>query len=207
MAPASLSYDSNDAYLTSPTYAVVLALAPNASFNAQNVANALNTSILSGATIPAGFQNLANLSGNVLNTAVNQLGGQPGGSFVPTGFLAGDMFLNMVLDPFVDGRDGGFGAAGDGTIASNESATPSMAAPALAYADNDPITARANKAFQAVWPVRKGPPASSRITQSGAAAMAGSARSLAMQRRALRQPRARSMASSPVSTITSPPTR
>ena len=135
---SSLSYSGNgvDYSLVVPTYAVLLALPSGSTYNAQNAAGAINSFILAGSTLPSGFQNLANLSGPVLNAAVNQLAGQAGGSFVPSGFMAGDMFLNMVLNPFVEGRDGaqqGFG-------------------PALAYAPEDALAQRANAAFSALMP-------------------------------------------------------
>jgi uncharacterized protein with beta-barrel porin domain len=68
--------------------------------------------ILGDGTLSNGFQNLAGLSGNGLNTALNQLAGQVQGSFAPTGFMAGNMFLKLLLDPYIDGR-GGFGSAGE----------------------------------------------------------------------------------------------
>ncbi|MHB8885604.1 MAG: autotransporter domain-containing protein, partial [Methylovirgula sp.] len=142
---AGLSYDSIDAFLglALPTYAITLALPSYAPFNATNAAGAINHFILAGGTLPSGFQTLATLSGNALSAAVNQLAGQAGGSFVQGGFMAGDMFLNMVLNPFVEGRDGadGFGAA-----------TASAPAPALAYAPEDALTQRANAAFSAFMP-------------------------------------------------------
>jgi uncharacterized protein with beta-barrel porin domain len=141
---ASLSYDSNDVYLSMPSYVITLVAPANAPANAQNVTNAINQFILAGGTVPAGLQNLANLSGNALDNALNQLAGQPGGAFVSNGFNANTMFMNMVMNPFIDGR-GGFGFG------------PSFASidngPALAYAD-DPIAASANRAFQALAPPR-----------------------------------------------------
>jgi autotransporter-associated beta strand protein len=105
---ASLSYDAHDVFLS---VFLTLALPANAPLNAQNAVNALNSFILGGGTVPAGFQNLSNLSGNALNNAVNQLGGQVQGSFAPTSFMAGNMFLNLMLNPYVGGR-GGFGGSG-----------------------------------------------------------------------------------------------
>jgi uncharacterized protein with beta-barrel porin domain len=132
---AALSY-TTDAFLTVPNYAVTLALPSNAPLNAQNAANAFNSFILAGGTVPAGFQNLAGLSGNALNTAVNQLAGQGQGSFAPTGFQAGSMFLNLMLNPYVEGR-GAFGTGG-----------PAVG-PALAYAP-DQSSAPAAEAFSAL---------------------------------------------------------
>ena len=132
---ASLSYAGGDVTLSIPAYAVTLQLPTSASANAQNAAGAVNTAILGGAAIPSGFQNLTSASGGALNTAANQLAGQPGGAFAPIGFLAGDMVLNMALNPFIDGRDGGFGPG-----------APSAAPFAAAYAE-DPLAARAEAAI------------------------------------------------------------
>jgi uncharacterized protein with beta-barrel porin domain len=106
---ASLSYDANDVFLSLPSYTVTLVTPPGGSLNAQNAVNALNTFILAGGSLPAGFQNLGGLTGNAFNTAATQLGGQTQGSFVPVGLRAGDMFLKILLDPYVEGR-GGSGA-------------------------------------------------------------------------------------------------
>jgi uncharacterized protein with beta-barrel porin domain len=134
--PATLSYDANDVFLSLPTFTVTLALPSNAPLNAQNVTNAINTFINAGGAVPSGFQNLGNLTGNALNTAANQLAGQGQGSFAPTGFQAGSMFLNLMLNPYVEGR-GAFGIGG-----------PAVG-PALAYAP-DQSSAPAANAFSAL---------------------------------------------------------
>jgi uncharacterized protein with beta-barrel porin domain len=104
---ASLSYDSNDVFLSLPTYSVALVLPSNAPLNAQNVANAINNFFIpAGGILPSGFQNLAGLTGNALNNAANQLAGQTQGSFAPVGFNAGNMFLNLMLNPYIEGRFG-----------------------------------------------------------------------------------------------------
>ena len=135
---ASLSYDANDVYLSLPNYAVELALPSNAPVNAQNVAGAINTFIVGGGTVPSGLQNLASLSGQALNNAANQLAGQTQGSFAPVGFEAGSQFLNLMLDPNVEGRSG-FG------VAAGAAQAP------LGYADQ-PATGPAAKAISALAP-------------------------------------------------------
>ncbi|MEJ0049989.1 MAG: autotransporter domain-containing protein [Methylovirgula sp.] len=100
-----LAETSNSVLLTLPDFAVTLALPSNAPTNAQHVAGAINQFIVGGGTLPVGLQGLANLTGVALNNAANSLAGQTQGSFVPVGFDAGTMFLNLLLNPFVDGRE------------------------------------------------------------------------------------------------------
>jgi uncharacterized protein with beta-barrel porin domain len=104
IADPTLSYDANDVYLLIDGYLNTLTLPANAPLNAQNAANAINAFIVAGGAPPAGFQPLAGLSGAALNAAVNQLAGQSQGSFAPVGFEAGDLFLNLMLNPHVEGR-------------------------------------------------------------------------------------------------------
>ena len=143
---ASLSYDGHDVYLSNlysvvggspppnggppPPIVVTLALPSNAPLNAQNAAGVLNNFILAGGTVPGGFQNLTNLSGNALNTAANQLGGQGQGAFAPLGFAAGNQFLGLMLNPYVEGRGAGFGPAGAAPLAyvSEEASAPAARA-------------------------------------------------------------------------------
>jgi uncharacterized protein with beta-barrel porin domain len=87
--------------------------------------------------VPTGFQNLASLSANALGAAANQLAGQSRGSFAPTGFEAGTQFLNLVLNPYVEGR-GAFGTGG-----------PAAGPAPLAYAE-DPAMPPAASAFSAL---------------------------------------------------------
>jgi autotransporter-associated beta strand protein len=140
---ASLSYDSHHVYLSAATddalipppggnVVVTLAAPSNASANSQTVTAAINQFILSGANLPGGFQNLANLSSTALNNATLQLAGQTQGSAAPVGFTAGSQFLNLILNPHIEGRGAQVGAA---------------PAP-LAYAD-EPSAAPATTAFKA----------------------------------------------------------
>jgi uncharacterized protein with beta-barrel porin domain len=126
----TLSFDAHDVFLSDKGSAFVLA--PGATLGAQNAVNAINAFALGGGTLPAGFLNLANLSGNALNAAANQLAGQVQGSFAPVGFQAGTQFLNLMLNPYVDGR-GGF----------------STSNPPLAYAEQSSSSPAAN-AFSAL---------------------------------------------------------
>ncbi|WP_294538151.1 autotransporter domain-containing protein [uncultured Rhodoblastus sp.] len=130
----TLTYDANDVYLTVAPYISTLDLPANSPWNARNAAGAINNFINTGAPLPDAFQNLAGLSGNALSSAVNQLAGQQQGAFAPGGFKAGDLFLNLLLNPYVEGR-GNFGAA--------------ATAPVLSYAA-DPVASGVAKAFSAL---------------------------------------------------------
>src|SRR5262249_47812066 len=62
-----------------------------------------------GGTLPAGFQNLAALSGDALVNALNQLSGQPVSGITQNNIQAGSLFLTLMLNPFNTGRSGGAG--------------------------------------------------------------------------------------------------
>lgn len=149
LGSASLSYDAYNVYITLPSYAVEVQLPTNAPDNAQNIAGAINSSILSGNSVSSGVQNLASLSGDALNAAVIQLGGQPGGVSVTNGFNAGGNIVNTSLDPTVDGRDT---SSDSSSQPCNTASADAGSSTALAYAPADSVTARANAAFQALWP-------------------------------------------------------
>jgi autotransporter-associated beta strand protein len=138
---ASLSYDDHHVYLTTGgggapgvgSVVATLAVPSNASANSQNVTVAINQFIQSGATLPDGFQNLADLSGPALNNATQQLAGQVQGSAAPVAFTAGGQFLNLMLNPTIAGRGAQAGAV------------------PLAYAD-EPTGASTTTAFKAFAP-------------------------------------------------------
>src|SRR5262249_6709335 len=70
--------------------------------------------ILANPTLPTQFQNLANLSGPGLLNALSQLSGEAGAGFLQGAFQSNDLFLNLMVNPFLDGRFGSggrFGAA------------------------------------------------------------------------------------------------
>ncbi len=107
----TLSYDANDVYLT-----LSQALLPtgNLPSNAQSVANALNAFSNSGGILPAGFQNLFNLSPAQLAQALTQLEGQNNaGGGQQASFQLMNEFLLLMLSPF-DSDRAGFGGAGFG---------------------------------------------------------------------------------------------
>jgi outer membrane autotransporter protein len=87
--------------------------------------------------LPSAFQNLGNLSAAGLSTAANQLAGQTQGSFAPVGFTAGAQFLNLMLNPYIEGRGAPVGAG---------SVIPGSA---QAYAD-EPAATPAAQSFNAL---------------------------------------------------------
>ena len=87
---------------------------PNLSINQQNVLGALNAFINSGSNLPAGFQNLYNLSPSLLAQALTQLEGQNNaGGAQQAGYQLMNEFLLLMLNPF-DSDRAGFGGAGFG---------------------------------------------------------------------------------------------
>jgi outer membrane autotransporter protein len=106
---SSLSYDATHVFLT---LAGAELLGPpggaGLNVNQQNVLNGINNAILSGGTIPAGFLTLAGLSGGALQSALDQLSGEPRASFTTAGLQAGNSFLNLLLSPIVQSPGNGF---------------------------------------------------------------------------------------------------
>jgi uncharacterized protein with beta-barrel porin domain len=120
---ASLSYTATDAILNltaalgqpgapgevnAPGGANALACA--FSVNQCNVANSLNAFFNNGGTLPPAFVTIFGLTGANLATALSQLFGEAATGAQKVGFQLTDQFLNLMLDPFVDGRSGVGGA-------------------------------------------------------------------------------------------------
>jgi uncharacterized protein with beta-barrel porin domain len=105
-----LTYDTNNVFLVLDPGAIVLPQGAGA--NQSSVAGAINTAVERGATPPAGFDALLNMSGTQLGNALGQASGQPGASTAQAGFTATGQFINGVLDgAFGDGPGQG-GAVG-----------------------------------------------------------------------------------------------
>jgi uncharacterized protein with beta-barrel porin domain len=130
---ASLSYNNDDVLLN---IAATLGVGVALNGNQQNVANTLNNFYNSGGALPANFANLFGLTGGNLANGLTQFDGEVAAD---SKFVASQMtteFLNLMLDPFVDGRlgDGGGNVNGQAIgFAPDERATlpPDVA---LAYA-------------------------------------------------------------------------
>ncbi len=97
---STLSYDANNAYLN-----IKLAFAPppggQLSINQQNVANTLTNFFNTTGSIPAAFA--------MLNAAgLTVASGELGTGIIQSASKADNLFLNLLLDPTIAGRAGGF---------------------------------------------------------------------------------------------------
>ena len=138
---AALSYTGTDAILNltavlgqQPTTPGQQPL-PNGALsgNQLNVANSLNGFFNNGGTLPPGFVTIFGLTGGNLGNALSQLSGEAATGAQQAGFQMGSQFLNLMLDPFVDGRSGVAGTSGPalGFAPERDAALPSDIA--LAY--------------------------------------------------------------------------
>ncbi len=78
--------------------------------NQSNVGHAIDNFFNNGGALPPAFLPLFGLSGGNLSNALSQLSGEPATGAEKVAFQLTDQFLNMMLDPFVDGRGGSSGA-------------------------------------------------------------------------------------------------
>lgn len=131
-----LTYDTNNVYLVLDPGTIQLSA--GASGNQTSVAGGINNAVEAGATPPAGFDTLLNMSGTQLTNALNQVSGQPGASGTQASFGATQQFMSM-LDPSSD--RGGAGAGGVTSFAAENEA--------LAYSGR---SAKAREAYAAVTP-------------------------------------------------------
>jgi autotransporter-associated beta strand protein len=78
--------------------------------NQVGVGRAIDNFFNNGGTLPPAFVSLYGLSGANLTAALDQLSGEAATGAQQVGFQLGNQFLNLMLDPFVDGRSGVGGA-------------------------------------------------------------------------------------------------
>ncbi len=115
----------------------LLAAPPGANQNQLNVLGGINNGILNNPNVPLPpqFLSLGNLSGPSLLNALTQLDGEAATGAERAAFQLTDQFLTLMLDPFVDGRQGRLGAGGNSAIGfapeQRENLPPDIA---LAYA-------------------------------------------------------------------------
>ncbi len=110
----SLSYDANNVYLN-----FALNYSGGLNINQQNVANALTNFFNTTGGIPVGFASLS-------PAGLTQVSGELATGSQQATFDAMNLFLSLMSDPFVAGRNGGFGG--------NASAIPFAEESANAYA-------------------------------------------------------------------------
>ncbi|HEX3708763.1 MAG TPA: autotransporter domain-containing protein, partial [Pseudolabrys sp.] len=127
-------------YLSIQGFVNTLVVPAGANQNEQNAAGAINNFILNGGTLPSDFQNLVGLSDGALLTALDQLAGQAGGSFSLGGFQAGGLFLNLMLNPFNDGRGASSNIGPAFGYAPEQHSVAQEAASAFASVDKSPAT-------------------------------------------------------------------
>ena len=105
-----LSYNSNDVFLNL-TAQLGAVSTHGLNVNQENVANALNNFFNSGGTLPPGFVNVFGLTGGNLANALTQLDGEAATGAERAVFQLTNEFLELMLDPFVNGR-GNVGGGG-----------------------------------------------------------------------------------------------
>jgi uncharacterized protein with beta-barrel porin domain len=118
----TLSYDANNVYLN-----FALNYGGGLNVNQQNVANALTNFFNTGGSIPLGFASLS-------PAGLTQVSGELATGSQQGTFDAMNLFLSLISDPFVAGRNGGFGG--------NAGAVPFAEESALGYAAKKPRVAR-----------------------------------------------------------------
>ncbi|WP_456632400.1 autotransporter outer membrane beta-barrel domain-containing protein [Bradyrhizobium sp. URHC0002] len=118
----TLSYDANNVYLN-----FALNYGGGLNVNQQNVANALTNFFNTTGGIPVGFASLS-------PAGLTQVSGELATGSQQGTFDAMNLFLSLISDPFVAGRNGGFGG--------NAGAIPFAEESALGYAAKKPRAAR-----------------------------------------------------------------
>ena len=139
---ASLSYDANNVYLN-----FALNFGGGLTINQQNVANALTGFLNGTGSIPLDFASLT-------PAGLTQVSGETATGTQQATFQAMNLFLGLITDPFVAGREGGVGFAGalPYAEAGNAYAATSRAANAFARMPTKAGAAR-NDLFDRRWSV------------------------------------------------------
>src|SRR5262249_40229203 len=109
--------------------------------NQQAVANGINSALNNGATLSSAFNGVFGLTGQSLANALTQLSGEIATGMQQSSFLSSSLFLNAMLDPFVEGRGGSFGAATRLGYAPERKVGGDAASAFAAYLKAPPMTA------------------------------------------------------------------
>src|SRR5262249_18374876 len=105
---------------------------PPFTVNQLNVGHAIDNFFNNGGALPPAFVALFNLTGSNLTNALDQLSGEAATGAQQASFQMESQFLNLMLDPFLDGRSGIAGTGGPalGFAPDREAIPPDIA---LAY--------------------------------------------------------------------------
>lgn len=141
---ARLSYTATDVVLG---LASVLGGSTALNQNQRNVSGAINTAFNSGTPLPAAFLPLFNLTSAPLGSALTQVSGEVATGLQPASNLSMGLFLNTMLDPFVTGRNGTFGATPTAYAAAEQSLAQDAFAAAM------PVKAPPANSFTNRWSV------------------------------------------------------
>jgi autotransporter-associated beta strand protein len=107
----TLSYDTNDVFLTFGFGRLSDVLPPGAPRNVVNVANAIDTFTTGGGTLPAGFAGIFAFTPQQIESALTQLSGEAATGAQLSGFALMNEFMALLIDPLADGHSGiGIGA-------------------------------------------------------------------------------------------------
>ena len=106
---------------------------PPFTVNQSNVGRAIDNFFNNGGTLPPAFVPLFGLAGSNLTTALDQISGEAATGAQTAAFQLGSQFLNLMLDPFVDGRCG-VGRTDHPALGSRPECEIGRSKPALAYA-------------------------------------------------------------------------
>lgn len=101
--------------------------------NQLNVGRAIDNFFNNGGALPPAFVPLFGLAGSNLTTALDQISGEAATGTQTAAFQLGSQFLNLMLDPFVDGRCG-VGRTDYPALGFRPDCEPRPSGPALAYA-------------------------------------------------------------------------
>jgi uncharacterized protein with beta-barrel porin domain len=138
----ALSYDADDVFLTfttPPPPRLVSLLPPGVSGNIATVAQAIDTFVSGGGTLPSGLQNLFSQSGPQLASTLAQLDGEVAADARTGAFSLMTSFLALLLDGSIEGR-GDTGGGATSFAVQDEPALPPAVQRAYASALKPPPT-------------------------------------------------------------------
>ncbi|WP_315732877.1 MULTISPECIES: autotransporter domain-containing protein [unclassified Bradyrhizobium] len=151
---ATLSYTGTDVFLDLVAQLTNLSSTVGLSVNQFNVASAVDDFFNSGGVLPPRFAELFALNPAALKSTLTQLSGEAATGAQQGAFQLGGQFLNVMLDPFVDGRGGTAGMTGPAFgFAPEREALPDDVAFAYAKAMKAPMATKAPPLLSATQPL------------------------------------------------------